>query len=171
MANEDEDDLGWYEEVDDFPKGTPIVERTTTRGDIELDVPIVGGGHARFRIPATNRSAMIILCCLFCCVTLIVALGLTVTIWLIASGDPENISRLTSVLGRDDSKPEEFQAPERVPVKTDDGIEIIEVCRCPPPDCDEECPCDCAVPVPCPAKVMAPPPLLEKAEPLPQITR
>ena len=70
---------------------------------------------------------------------------------------PENISRFGQMVrsrsSDDANKPDQYRAPERVPVQTGDGIEIIEVC--PAVDCEEECPCgdaqwNCPVQLPCP---------------------
>jgi hypothetical protein len=102
----------------------PLVERTTSRGLVELKFP---GFEATF--PATNRSIMIIVCVLFCTLTIVVP----VVVYLFVSADPETLAGVGHLLGTDE-KPRE---PVKMPVKTDDGIEIIEVCP-PCPDWDQE---------------------------------
>ena len=63
---------------------------------------------------------MIIVCVLFCTLTIVIP----VVVYLLVSADPENLEGVGQLLGTDD-KPRE---PVKMPVKTNDGIEIIEVC-------------------------------------------
>lgn len=102
----------------------PLVERTETRGLVELKFP---GFEANF--PGTNRSIMVIVCALFCAMTIIIP----VVVYLFVSADPETLQGVGHLLGTD-RKPRE---PVKMPVKTNDGIEIIEVCP-PCPDWDRE---------------------------------
>ena len=145
----------------------PLVERTSTRGDVELKFP---GFEATF--PATNRSIMIIVCVLFCTLTIVVPS----VVYLLVSASPEALEGVGQLFGGD-NKPRE---PVQVPVETDEGIEIIEVCPpCPDWDrgqCEEEygaCGVECPQCPPCPTCPACPPqraPVLsvpwEKAEPL-----
>jgi len=143
---------------DDCPvakeKKLPLVERTTSRGTVDLKFP---GFEATF--PGTNRSVMIIIVAGICALVII----LPVCFYQVFSADPEALERVGDILGSDD-KPRE---PVKVPVKTNDGIEIIEVCP-PCPDwsreeCEErygacECPdCTCPQCPTCPAPAPAPP--------------
>lgn len=154
-AQPDELEADWYEEVDEqlWRKKVPLTERTNTSGLFEFSAPVVGGGKLEFRWPATNRSAMVTITVFLCCVSLVIIVASTITIWLIASGDPENISHVLSAFAREKDDEDQLRTPERVPVKTGSGdIEIIEVCPpCPDPDCEIDCPCpSCLVQMPCP---------------------
>jgi hypothetical protein len=104
------------------PKKPPIVERTETRGLVELKFP---GLEASF--PATNRSIMMILVACFASLTIVIP----VCFYQIFNARPESLETVGDIIGG--------RKPEKVPVRTDDGIEMIEVCppcpRC--PSCEE----------------------------------
>lgn len=104
-------------------KKLPLVERTGTRGMVDLKFP---GFEATF--PGTNRSIMVIIVAGICALVII----LPVCFYQVFSADPEALERVGDILGSD-NKPRE---PVRVPVQTDDGIEIMEVCP-PCPDCED----------------------------------
>lgn len=146
------------ERCDDCPvlkgKKTPIVERTTSRGTVELKFP---GLEASF--PGTNRSVMVIIIMGFIALMTIVP----AVFYQIFSAEPESLETLGRYFGWDDGdKPRE---PVKMQVQTSDGIEIIEVC---PPcrewsreECEERygecgvvCPqCSaCPMPIPPPRK-------------------
>ena len=93
----------------------PLVERTDTRGLVELKFP---GFEATF--PGTNRSIMVIVCTGICALVIIVP----VCFYQVFSADPEALETVGSIFGGDE-KPRE---PVKMQVQTDDGIEIIEVC-------------------------------------------
>jgi len=116
-------------------KRRPLVENTDSRGEIELKLPGI-----EVRMPATNRSAMIVAAVVAFSFGLL-ALSLAV---LLVWAPAENITSLGDLIGKGDER-----RPERVPVQTDDGIEIVEVC---PP-----CPvCECPLPAPCPVRSAIP---------------
>lgn len=159
MTDED-DDLGWYEEVHDFPKQkVPWSYRTKVAGLFKFLFPWFGG-NVSIEWPTSGRQAMLTICVVVpaVCLTIMVE-GYTIFV----GATPENISSFGRIVRNDDDKPEKLRAPERVPVKTDDGIEIIEVC----PPCEECPPCPVQMPCPpctcsCPAKIEVQP---GKAEP------
>ena len=135
------------------PKKTPkkpIIERTETRGLVDLKFP---GFEAKF--PGTNRSVMVILCTGICSLVIIIP----IVFYQVFSADPEALERVGEFFG--DEKPRE---PVKVPVQTNDGIEIISVC---PPlereECEErfgdfDCPdCQCPACPQCPAAPLPPP--------------
>jgi len=118
------------------PKKPPIIERTETRGNVELKFP---GLEASF--PATNRSIMVIIIAGMIALTVIVP----VCFYEIFNARPEALETVGDIIGG--------RKPEKVPVRTDDGIEMVEVCppcpRC--PTCEEM---GCTPPPP-PAPAMA----------------
>jgi len=131
----------------------PFLERGESKGLVDLKFP---GFEAKF--PGTNRSVMVILCTLICALVIMVP----TCFYLVFSADPEALQEVGEFFGEE--KPRE---PVKMPVQTDNGIEIIEVC---PPcqdwsheECEErygacECPaCNCPQCPTCPAPaVMAP---------------
>lgn len=124
------------------PKKPPITERTTSRGTVDLKFP---GLEASF--PATNRSIMVILIAAFAMIIIVVP----VCFYEVFNARPESLETVGDILGG--------RKPDKVPVRTDDGIEMIEVCppcpRC--PTC-EEMGCQSAprpLPPPPPAPSMA----------------
>jgi len=129
----------------------PLIERTETRGLVELKFP---GFEATF--PGTNRSVMVIIVSLFLALVIIIP----VCFYQVFSASPEALETVGSIFGSDD-KPRE---PVQMPVKTDNGIEIIEVC---PPCTDwtpEQCEerygeyQECPVCQDCPVCQVCPPP-------------
>lgn len=132
-------------------KKIPLTERTETRGLVKVKIPWFGG-HFEFEFPGTNRSVMIVICAMFCMLTLIIPLCCYI---VFVGAVPENISRFSQMVRRSaEGKPDNYREPEQVQVKTDSGIEIIEVCPpCALGDCEEDCPCPlcppCPVQVPC----------------------
>jgi len=104
------------------PKKPPLVERTETRGLVELKFP---GLEASF--PATNRSIMIILLACFVSLTIVIP----VCFYEIFNARPEALETVGNIIGG--------RKPEKVQIQTDDGIEMIEVCPpCPAcPSCEE----------------------------------
>jgi hypothetical protein len=117
-------------------KKPPLIERTDTRGLVRVKIPWLAG-HFEFEFPGTNRSVMIIICTMFCMLTFV----LPACCYIIFVGaDAENIERFGNMIMRQDHS--DARKPEQVPVQTDDGIEIMELCP-PCPDCVEdleECP-------------------------------
>lgn len=103
-------------------KNPPIIERTDTRGIVELKFP---GLEASF--PATNRSIMMIIIAGMVMLTIIVP----VCFYQVFNARPEALETVGDIIGG--------RKPEKVPVRTSDGIEMIEVCppcpRC--PTCEE----------------------------------
>jgi hypothetical protein len=129
------------------PEG-PWTTRTKARGSFELCFPWVGG-NVTVKWPATGRQAMleIAVACLVCVVVVPVSLYI-----VFVGAVPENISRFSQMVRHEAEKSEEsettFRLPERYPIETDDGIEIIEACPpCPPPPLPPPCPlcpdCEC----------------------------
>lgn len=136
---------------DDCPvvkeKKTPIVERTDTKGLVELKFP---GFEATF--PGTNRSVMVIIVAGFMMLVIVIP----VVFYQIFSADPEALERVGDFFDSD-NKPRE---PVKMQVETNDGIEIIEVCP-PCPDCEDMgCMNDCpgCEPCNCPVCPTIPPP-------------
>jgi len=127
-------------------KKLPLVERTDSRGLVELKFP---GIEATF--PGTNRSVMVVLCFGICALVIIIP----VCFYQVFSAEPESLERVGQIL-RGDGKPRE---PVKMPVQTNNGIEMIEVCP-PCPNCDEmgcmdmcpisECQCPVCQPIPPP---------------------
>lgn len=105
-----------------MPSKPPITERTSTRGMVDLKFPRL---EASF--PATNRSVMVIIIALLMAMTVIVP----VCFYEIFNAEPEALETVGDILGG--------RKPEKVQVRTDDGIEMIEICppcpRC--PTCEE----------------------------------
>lgn len=104
------------------PAAIPFVERTNARGLVEMNFP---GFEICF--PATNRSIMVIALGALAMITIVVPL----CFYEVFSARPESIE---SILTAFRSSSDKDRVPVSVPVKTDDGIEIIEVC--PPCHCE-----------------------------------
>jgi hypothetical protein len=134
------------------PKKAPkpsLVERTDSKGLVELKFP---GFEATF--PGTNRSTMVIIVAGICALVII----FPVCFYLVFSADPRALESVGHLLSSE-NKPRE---PMKVPVRTEDGIEVIEVC---PPcedwsidQCEERygaCGIECPV---CPVCQTCPPP-------------
>lgn len=107
-------------------KKPPIIERTESRGTVELKFP---GLEASF--PATNRSAMMIIIAGMIALTII----MPVCFYQVFNARPEALETVGDIIGG--------RKPEKVQVRTEEGIEMIEVCppcpRC--PTCEEmDCP-------------------------------
>jgi hypothetical protein len=104
------------------PKNPPIIERTEIRGTVELKFP---GLEASF--PATNRSIAMILIAGFITIIIVVP----VCFYEVFNARPEALETVGNIIGG--------RKPEKVPIQTDDGIEMIEVCPpCPQcPTCEE----------------------------------
>ena len=117
----------------------PIIERTRSWGVVDLKFP---GFEAKF--PGTNRSVMVMLCSIVAATALVILISVPVTILILMRAPEENVRTLTEVLS---GKPEEHRQPVEVPIQTDDGIEIIEVC----PPCERQ-DCDCPTPI-CPTPI------------------
>jgi len=154
----DDEDNSWYEEPEDFPKRRKTwTNRTPVRGKFKISFPWFGG-PVNVEWSASGRQAMLEIvaaCVSFVAICYIIFVGAT----------PENISRVGQVMARratdGEHKPNEYRAPEKVPVQTSDGIEIIEVCV---PNCDR----DCGECLPCPAQIPCPS-CTNKISPLPEI--
>jgi hypothetical protein len=137
---------------------TPIIERTDTKGLVQLEVPWVGG-RIKTTWPATNRSVMVVICTLLCMLTVVVPACCYI---IFMGANPENLSSFGELFGSS-----EMRKPEKVQVKTGNGIEMIEVC----PPCDRdcrECMGECPVCPTCPVCPVCPTvaPALEKTAPL-----
>jgi hypothetical protein len=126
--------------------------RTAVKGNFEIKFPWIGG-NVCVKWPASGRQAMLEIAVACFAFLIVVPLALYI---IFVGAVPENISRFGQMVRSaratsSDGKPEQFRPPEQVPIQTNDGIEIIEVCpACPDPDCEEDCPCP-----PCP---ICPPP-------------
>ncbi len=147
-ADENEPFPGMPEAVQ---KASAWTNKTPVQGKFEISFPWVGGSVC-VKWPASGRQAMIeigVACLAFMLIIVPVAYILFV------GATPENLSsfgRIVSSSG-DAGKPSDYRPPERIQVKTNDGIEIIEACPpCEGTDCSEDCPCP-----PCPVcPVIAP---------------
>lgn len=119
----------------------PLVERTETKGLVELEVPWVGG-RIKTTWPATNRSIMVVICALLCMLTVVVPACCYI---IFMGANPENLSSFGELFSSG-----EMRKPEKVQVKTGNGIEMIEVCPpCAEPDCGD-CMDQCPICPPCP---------------------
>ena len=152
-------------------KASAWTNKTPVQGKFEISFPWVGGSVC-VKWPASGRQAMLeigVACLAFMLIIVPVAYILFV------GATPENLSsfgRIVSSSG-DAGKPSEYRAPERIQVKTNDGIEIIEACPpCEDPDCNEDCPCPAcplclpAYPPPSPPRLDAGPDAKIKTAPL-----
>lgn len=149
------------EELDEEQRAKlPWSYRDVVRGIFKFVFPWFGG-PVEIEWPASGRQAMITMCVV---VPMVCLTAMTCCYIIFVGAVPENISRFGQMVTRSiANKPEPYRAPEQVPVKTNDGIEIIEVC--PPVNCDQDCPCaECPPPVPCPiCPVCEPSPTKETA--------
>lgn len=148
-----DDDLDLEDES--FPRAPEAIQRvsawtnrTVVKGDFTIRFPWVGG-NVCVQWPASGRQAMLEIA--VACAAFLVVVPLALYI-IFVGAVPENISRFGQMVRRASGGKDELRAPTKVPVKTDDGIEIIEVCPpCGPPNCDRECPCPaCPIQAPCP---------------------
>lgn len=89
----------------------PLIERTSSRGTVTLSFP---GLEASF--PATNRSIMLIIISFLVAITII----LPTCFYEIFSATPESLESVGTIFGA--------RKPEKIPIQTDNGIEIIEAC-------------------------------------------
>ena len=137
----------------------PIVERTETKGLVELEVPWVGG-RIKTTWPATNRSVMVVICAMLCMLTIVVPACCYI---IFMGATPENLASFGQLLG-------EGRKPDKVPVKTGDGIKMIEVCPpCPEQSCDD-CMDQCPICPVCPTCPTCPAPTRAvKTAPLPPL--
>ena len=144
------DDVDKEEELDNetFPGAPEVVgrisawtNRTAVRGLFNITFPWVGGSVC-VKWPASGRQAMLEIVAVCLALVLVVPLSMYI---IFVGAVPENISSIGRLVGSsslNSDKPDEYRAPERIQVKTDDGIEIIEACPpCPDPECSEDCPC------------------------------
>ena len=156
------EDNDYYEEVDEtlWKKRPPLTERTDTKGLFKFAFPWIGG-NVTAEWPATNRSAMVSIGLV--CSMIVVVLPLCCYL-IFVEASAENLERFGSMISRrDDSR-----KPEKIPVHTDDGIEIIEVC----PPCElEDCNCpDCPMCPPPPVCQCMAPSVPEKIAPVDEPT-
>jgi len=150
---ENESFPGVPESVEKFSAWT---NKTAVRGTFNIAFPWVGGSVI-VKWPASGRQAMLEIAAV--CFALAIVVPATMYIIFVGASS-ENISSFGRLVGSSTSsgahKPDEYRAPERIQVKTNDGIEIIEACPpCAETDCGEDCPCPtCPM---CPPPIMCPP--------------